>query len=431
MGVTRRQLLQGMGVAAVGAALSPLAPAGAQTPGEVHYISCGTSESEHAWNAKWVAEFNKTRTKTQIKMEEISWTDLLTKVAAYNAAGIPPDLAWYTTAQMNEWTRLGILEPLDAWLGPTEKQFLPSILDPKVSDVIVGGKMMGAPFTYVGCNLVVRADVLHAAGVDPLSCRTWDGYAKAAHAVTHAPTRYATYFPMADTSRTAATAEMYFRGFGLDGIHDIRPARKAAYIRTLAYIKDLFPTMPPSMVSWKYVDVLQAYSAGLVSLMRGGSYTFGELEPTSPQVMTPQVTKNLPWPSVDHPKGILPMYTVGYVMFKASTKKPAAAEVLKYFTTTRALLEWPMNMVPKTGTTVADRTAVNMFGEKMRWFLEDWNGMMRTSTVWRRVAYIPTDEINAVFRDELLKMYQGKVTPAQAYDDIVSGIKPILKSPLG
>jgi len=430
MEVTRRQLLQGMGAAAVGAALSPLTPAGAQTPTQVHYISCGTTESEHAWNAKWVAEFNKTHAQIQIKMEEVPWPDLLTKVAAYTAAGISPDIAWYNTPQLNEWVRLGILEPLDAWLGPTKKDFLPSILDPKVSDVIFGGKMMGAPFTYQGYNLIVRADNMRAAGVDPLACRTWDGFAKAAHAVTHAPTRYAASFPMEDTLRTAIAATMYFRGFGLDGIHDIRPSKQAAYIQTLTYIKNLFPTMPPSMVSWKYVDVLQAYSAGLVSLKNAGSWAFGELEPTSPQVMTPQATKNLPWPSVQHPNGILPMSTVGYVMFKASMKKPAAAEVLKYFTNTKPLLEWPMNMVPKRGTTVADRVAVNMFGEKMRWYLQDWNDMMRTSTLSQWIAYSPTDEINAMFRDELLKMYQGKVTPAQAYADLVGGIKPILKTPL-
>jgi ABC-type glycerol-3-phosphate transport system substrate-binding protein len=402
----------------------------AQGPVEVLYLSTGTTTSEHAWNAKWIAEFNKARSDIRIKMEEIPWTDLLTKVAAYHAAGIPPDIAWYASSQILEWQVLGLLEPLDEWLGDTKKEFLPSILDPKVSDVIFDGKMMGVPFTYVGRNLAVRADVLRAAGVNPVTLNTWEGVAKALKASTKPPSRYGTYFPFADALRTAGAAEMYFRGFGLDGIFDVRPEKKANYIKTLQYIKnDVFPSIPPAAVSWRYVDVLQAYVSGLITVHPTGSYLFGELQPSNPEVMNIEKTKNLPFPMVGNPKGILPMYTVGYVMFKASKKKKEAAEVLKFFTRKQSLLEWPMNMVPKSGTTVADRIQVNMFGESMRWYLRDWDQMMRTATLIKRVPYTPSGEINNIFRDALLKMYQGRLTPEQAYDEISSGVRPLLKYP--
>ena len=32
-------------------------------------------------------------------------------------------------------------------------------------------------------------------------------------------------------------------------------------------------------------------------------------------------------------------------------------------------------------------------------------------------------------RDALLKLYQGKLTPEQTYDEIANGVRPILKSP--
>jgi ABC-type glycerol-3-phosphate transport system substrate-binding protein len=415
----------------LGLAFGTISSTSAQAPVDVHYLSTGTTTSEHAWNVKWINEFNKSRTDIRIRMEEIPWTELLTKTAAYHAAGIAPDLAWYSTSQLLEWQNLGLLEPLESWLGETRKEFHPALLNPKTSDIIFDGKMMAVPFTYVGRNLAVRADLLRAAGVNPVTLNTWEGYAAALKAVNKPPQRYGTYIPFADALRTAAlTGEMYWRGFGLDGVFDIRPEKKGDYIKVLRYLKDnVFPYMPPSVASWRYVDVLQAYTSGLIAVHPTGSYLFGELQPSNPELMNIEKTKNLPWPMVGNKNGILVMYTVGYVMFKGSKKKKEAAEVIKYFTRKQSLLEWPMNMVPKTGTTVADRIQVNMFGESMRWYLRDWDNMMNTATLVKRIPYVPSNDINDIYRDALLKMYQGRLTPEQTYDEIANGVRPILKSP--
>jgi putative chitobiose transport system substrate-binding protein len=393
----------------------------ARRPVEIVYLSAGTTATEADWNKKWVGVWNAQNPDIQVRLETASWPELFAKIAAYTAAGTPPDMGWYGPSQMFEFQKMGILEPLDQWLGAAKGEYLPPILDPKVSDVIFDGRMYGAPFTYVGNNLAARADALIEAGISPGSLITWDGFRKAAEAVNSPPKRYATYFTFGDPLRAAFQGTFYITGFGPNSIVDFRPEQRANYIRALTYINSLFPYMPESMVSWKYADALQAYQNGLVALHITGSFLLGELGRTAPELMTPSGTYNLPWPATSG-RGRIPLYTVGYVMFKGSKYKAETAKVIQFLTQQKALYEWPMNMNPKRGMTILERSKVNEFGPKLNWYLGAWDDMLRNARTFRRIQYTPADEINTIFRDALLAMYQKKATPTQTYDQLRSKI---------
>ena len=221
---------------------------------------------------------------------------------------------------------------------------------------------------------------------------------------------------------------MYLVGQGLEHVADFRPEKKADYIAGLTTMAEMFPYMPPAQLSWQHADQLTAYANGVTAIHNTGSYFFGELISMAPGVMTPEKTVNLPWPTKPGMDPQTSTYSVGYVMFKDSRNKQAAAEVLKYFTTKVAVNEWPMNMAPKKGLSLDDRIKANKAGEQLRWYLGQWEDLLKqtkATTIW---PYVPTDEVNKIWTDEVIRLYKKEITPEQAYDNLKAGIEPKLIS---
>lgn len=402
-----------------------IAAGAAQKPVEIVYLSAGTAEVEQAHDRKWVEEWNRTHPNIQVRYEVVAWADLFTKVMAYRAAGTPPDIAWYAPAQINEWYQMGLLEPLEEWLGEEKATFLDALTKPG-SDIVYDGKMYGAPFCVVGRALVARKDKLEAAGINPNSIKTWDDYLRAVKATTAAPKQYGTMLSLAEPRLTAHHMEFYFPSNGLENIAQFDPKYRDKYIRTLRFIADLFPYMPPAQINWVHSDTVTAYANGTVALFPTGSYFQGDLMPVAPELMTPEKTIVLPMPyGPGRTKPVTSVYTVGYVMFKDSQHKKEAAEFLRFMVSDRVVNEWPMNLAPKKTLTVDDRVAV--LGERVRWWQEQWLHLLNTTEVIGLPQYIPAEETNRVFCAELVKLFRKQVTPEQAYESLQKQIVPLLQ----
>jgi ABC-type glycerol-3-phosphate transport system substrate-binding protein len=394
----------------------------------VVYLSAGTADVEQDWNEKWVKEFNDTHDDIQIQYELVSWADLLPKTAAMIAAGTPPDIAWYAPSQIKEWYLGGLLEPLDDWIKEDLDEQLEPIKNPASSDIYYDGHYYGLPFCLAGRGLVVRKDILTEAGYNPddLFNWDWDKYKEIAAAVTKPPEQFAMDIPFGEPRITAgyATPALMLTN-GLKDLTDF--SNRDAYIESLQMIKDMFPYTPPAQVTWKHADGLTAYMNGVVAMHSTGSFFYGDIKRQAPDIMSEAKTATLPFPRgprLDAP--VVPWYTVGWVMFKASENKEAAAEVLHFLGAKEAVNEWPMNMAPRVGITMDDRIRVSEFGEDLRWWLDDWQTMMETAIPVQRPGYAPSTEIDQIFNEELLRLYNDEISVEECYDNLKARIEPIV-----
>ncbi|WP_324669514.1 ABC transporter substrate-binding protein [Geochorda subterranea] len=389
---------------------------------EIIYLSAGTAEVEQKHDRKWVEEFNRTHPDIRVRYELVSWADLFPRVMAYIAAGTPPDVAWYAPRQLNDWYRMGILEPLDAWLGATKDEYLPALTEPG-SDVVYGGKMYGAPFTLVGLGLVARRDLLAPLGVDVDGIRTWEDFASAAAKVTNKPRVYGTLFSLGEPRLTAHHAESFWPSNGLVNLTDFD--KKEAYVEVLRFLDGLFDYMPPAQVSWVHRDNIAAFVSGTIALFETGSYFHGDLMPIAPDLLTAKNAAVLPVPFGPRLQApVTPVYTVGYVMFKDSRNKEAAAEFIRFMTQRRVVNEWPMNMAPKTGLGVEDR--VRALGPQVRWWQERWLDLMNTTRLVGVQPYSPAEEIDRIFTRQMLALFRRQLTPERAYESLRNEIGAVI-----
>jgi multiple sugar transport system substrate-binding protein len=407
--------------------LSLLGTAAAQDRTRIVYLSAGSAEVEQRHDQKWVEEFNRSQDRIHVEYELVAWADLFTKLYAYIAAGDAPDVVWYAPTQINEWYQMGILEPLDEWLGDTKDTYLPHLLGPG-SDVIFDGQMYGAPFTQAARAWVVRRDWLEDAGIDPEGIRTWDDFRDAAAAITDpAEGRYALSFAFAEDRIPTGAIHWYFGpGFGLNAVDDFREETRDDYIAMLDFIQSLAPYMPPAQSAWTHRDTIISYVNGTVGMAMQGSFFQGDLAPLAPELAHPDVSMILANPAPadgSRTEPAIAAYTVGYVMMNASQNKEAAAEFIQYMTQSSTLREWPMNVAPRVDVTIEDR--VEVLGEEVRWWEEAWQDLLsgRDAELVAQVPYTPAGEINAITTAVLADLLAGSLTPEQAYEELRTRIE--------
>ena len=401
----------------------------AAEPVTVVYLSAGTAEVEQDWNEKWVKAFNDTHPNIQIQYELVAWADLLTKVSAMIAGGNPPDIAWYAPSMIKEWYYGGLLEPLDEWLPQDIEELLPAIQDPAASDIIYDGKYYGMPFCLAGLGVMARKDLFAEAGynTDELMNWDWETYKEVMAAVTKPEdNQYGMQFAFGEPRISGGK---YW--FLTNGLHDLTDfSDKDAYIEALQFSKDLFPSSPEAQLQWVHADTLTCYINGVCSVAFQGSYFYGDIKRQAPDIMSDEGTAVLPYPFGPRmDKCMVPWYTVGWVMFEASRHKAEAAEVLHFLASREAVNEWPMNMAPKTEITLEDRIRVSEFGEDLQWWLEDWYAMMEDCEPRARPGYAPSNEINQIYTEVLLELYDDSITVEEAYDKLKAGIEPIVIAP--
>lgn len=402
------------------AVLALLGSVFAQNPTRIVYLSAGSAEVEQRHDQKWVEIFNESQDEIAVQYELVSWADLFTRLYADLAAGTPPDVVWYGSTQIHEWYEMGILEPLDDWLGDATDAYLPHLVEPG-SDVVFDGHMHGAPFTQAARSFIVRRDWLEEAGFPPEELTTWADFLEAAEAITDpAEGRYFTSISLAEDRMVGNALHHYFApGFGLENAVDFREESREAYIDMLDTIQRLGEFMPSAQTGWTHRDSIVSYVNETVAVALQGSFFQGDLEPLAPELAQPSVSAVIPVPGgglQETPS--ISAYTVGYVMMNASDNKEAAAEFIRFMVQPEVSVEWAMNVSPKRDVTIDDRVAA--LGEHVRWWEEEWNALFTSDVVELKAVppYSPAGEINSIKARVIGDLLANRLTPEEAYEEM-------------
>lgn len=392
----------------------------------IRYVTAGTAEMEMAHNKKWVDYFNKMQDEIYVEYEPIRPEDYLTKVYAYVGAGDPPDVAWAHAAQVNEWYHLGLLEPLDGWLGERIKDYYDFLKTP-VNPHVREGKHYALPFTLVARAHILRGDWMKEAGIDDKDMQTWDGFIKVLDTISEPKKgKYGFAIPMAEPYRVAHSLFYYLApGHGLINHVDFRPEKRADYIEMLKTLKALKPYMPPAQSGWSWMDKMRAWTTESLVAFQGGTFSRGEFYPMAPQLTTPEKMRVVPIPcGGSQKKPVIAIYTVGYTMFKNSKKKEHAAKFIEFMTQPEVIGEWPFNLSPMPKVTIDDR--VKVLGEDVRWWEEQWHELMNTADVVAIPPYSPATEIDYVTGQVVADLLEDKITPEAAYERLKKEIEALM-----
>lgn len=389
-------------------------------PTRVVYLSAGTAEVEQEHDRKWVEAFNESQDEIYVDYELVSWADIFTRLYADIAAGNPPDVVWYGALQLNEWYKMGLLEPLDDWLGDAVGAYLPHLTAPG-SDVVFDGKMYGAPFTQAARGVVVRRDWFEEAGVPPEEILTWDDLIEAAERVSDpARGRYATTIVLGEERMTAdALHHTYGPSHGLRNAVDFRDEMRGNYIAMLRTIQRLGTYMPSAQIGWAHRDNTVAYTNETVAITLQSSGFQGSIRDLAPEMADPSVTAVIAPPaggSQKHPA--ISAYTVGYAMMEGSENKEAAAEFIRFMTQPTVAKEWPMNLSPHRDVTIEDR--VDALGEHVRWWEEQWSALLTSDQVDVKAVrpYSPAGEINRIINRGITDLLVDDIAPEAVYEEM-------------
>jgi len=454
--LSRRRFLQLSAMSAGVAALAACGPAATPAPAkevapaekeaapapaartEIVFLCAGTSEVESKHQRHWTDEFNSTNPDNIfVKIELIGWSDIFTKERAYIAAGDAYELAWYCGATAKEKWLMGWVEPLDEYLGDVKGTFKDSLFDPKSPNVVEKDGQehwIGMPFCHYGIGVIGRRDVIaektgmddNAAILDKLS--TYAGFLEVAEAIHDPEDFYAISGP---------SNHWPFDTLLNNGLHstaDFSDDWRDAYIEGLEFVQELFRMSPPDAVTWTHRDDVAAYSNGTVGLNRQGTYFYGDVIPRSPHLMTAETCIVLPVPHGPAIDGnVISIGYCGYYMCSKSNKKEAAAKFMRFLAQPDAQNTFPMNLSPLKGVDSRQQVAEleklfpDMYGERAIFWFDQWNAAMDKHTNWWSEATVPSEEINKIFNDEMVRLFNGETTPTEVYDTIKPQIEAICK----
>lgn len=405
---------------------------------DITFLCAGTSEVESKHQKHWTEEFNKTNTDNiNVKIELIGWSDLMTKQRSYIAAGDAFELAWYCGAAASERYLMGWVEPLDEYLGDIKDTFKDSLFDPKSPNIIEkDGKThwIGMPFCNYCSGILARRDmIIEKTGMDNnedilKKLSTYDGFIEVAEKMHNPEDFYAISGPSNNWP-----SEM-LKNNGLLSTADFSADWKDAYITALKYSKKLFEMMPPDSPTWVHRDDVTAYSNGTVGFDRAGTWFYGDIIPRNPDLLTEETGIVVPvphGPAIDN--NVIPVGFCGYFMCSKSKKKEATAKFMHFLATPEVENTFPMNLSPLKGVDAAqqiqelEKLFPGMYGDRAKWWFDQWNAATDRHVSWWNEPVVPSEEVNKIFQDEMVRLFNDETTPEEIYDTIMPQIEEVCK----
>ena len=387
----------------------------------------GTSETEKQGSLRLKALAESKFPDIKIEFMYLGWPDLEKKLSVMLPGGDIPDLV-----QQQEATTLvamGALEPLDGYLSrpgsPKKEQFVEGAWDFSV----YGEKLYTVPIRSVSFGLLVREDLLNAAGMKLTDLKTWDDLKKAAKAMAKGNVYGYTY--ALGQPRFAWREGPYIAGYSNDlDLSDTSDAAKAKYLEVLRLFKDLYPSMSPSTKVMGLRDAMQAWALGNAAMFATGDYVVANVYPINPKFLASTRAVAFPkGPSGKRSGGIIS--NVGWAMFKGSKHKEEAWKVLSLFTSLEnlteesAMLNTParrdIDMAKVSGFAAkfypdaveSNRRIISDFVENVHPVAKSMNKIVRR------------EEMEVMFQKFMIEMLDGKLTPEQAYEKIKVEIEKI------
>jgi ABC-type glycerol-3-phosphate transport system substrate-binding protein len=324
---------------------------------------------------------------------------------------------------------MGIIDAPEDHLGKKWKERFADYLTTSGGDVI-DGKLWCVPIQTGAHGLVCRRDWLREVAVDPYSIRTWDQLVEAMGKVAKAKRNKPFGLPLGNARNAGEKTEWMFLGNGLKHQADFDPAKRAAYIEVLETLKRLRPFIPDDALAQDYTGHRQAFATGVAGFISIGDYYFGEIYPTAKKLMTRDQVVFLPYPSGRRgPGGPFSNFNLNcYYMMAHAKDKEKTAQLIDFLTSRESLLRWSLGHPPLKQWTVDEAVKHRLYGEAERWWLEDVYQITSKVRMTASVGIVAKNEVQQIYYEHLLRVFDGKMAPAEAYDSMNAKIPALIKA---
>lgn len=399
--------------------LSLLTWSAAAAPITLRFIFSGTSETEKAWSVRAKDRVEAAIPNVRMEYLYIPWSDLEKKLVVMLRAGDVPDLL--LTLDVTNLVAMGALEPLDAYIKQANSRVNPSLwYEGAWNYSTVDGSVYSLPLAAIAYGLVVREDILAAAGYKPEDIKTWDDLVAVARVVTKGDVYGFGYaagaprFAWRDPSMAAWSN-------GLLTLDNTTPEARAAYLEVLHLYAKLRPYMPPAVVAWSYPDMFRAYAMGQLAMIPNGSFFAANVYPINPDVI--QHSRVIPFPK--GPSGKQPAVMVGNVgvgMFRDGKSKELAWRVLEELTTRESITSWSalINMParkdidPKELAREAQRYYPKAFEASSRIIADFGRAVEKYGVAAPKI--LNQAQMEVLFQAQVVPLLEGKLTPERVYE---------------
>ena len=364
----------------------------------------------------------------------LSWADLESKLAAMIASGDYPDVM--QIQDVVNPVAMGALEPIQPWIEKSQALKMDDFSQVALDNNSVDGALYAVPMCMIPYSHIVNTDLFTKAGIDYTTMKSWDDVLAAAKAMTTSDT-YG--FAMANGGEGRFT----FRDFMMialsDGFvpNDTSDETKPQYLETLQFIQNLSAYMPKSQSTWLYPELFKAWESGTIGMMHTGAYFTGNVVSHGITAMDRTAVCLMPaGPSAQHPT--MMVGTNGYAMIAGSSQKEAAWAFIETAMSEPVLGKLAGSMNVAAVNYLSEETLVKyaniayaQYGENVG---QKHIELMKQFQAAADQYGTPMPKIlgqaamEKVVQGTLVKLTNGEIDAATAYDEIKKGIDEVKAS---
>lgn len=430
----RRYFLKSMALLGGAAALSgskTVRIAAAATSIELTSVAAMVAEAEVAWEKEMAEKWNQLHPEAKWVPERVGWETVFEKIVAYESAGSPPNLGYGWTGFTADWQQIGIIVPPEDYLGKEWKDRFAKPLTTSGGDVI-DGKLWVVPIQAAAYGFVCRRDWMKEAGVDPYGIHTLDQFVEIVAKVAHLKNNKPFGIPLGNARNAGEKTDWLFTANGLLHLADFDPAKRDAYIEVLETLRRLRPYISDNALGQDYTGHRRAFATGVAGFISIGDYYFGEIYPTAKDLMTPEHVVLIPYPSGSKGPGPFSKFDMNcYYMMANAPNKEITAQLIEFLTRRENLLRWSLGHPPLKEWTVDEAIGNRLYGEAERWWLEDVLTIIANVPMLPTHGYVAKNEVQQVYYVHLLKVLDGSMKPAAAYDAMQQRIPKLISEASG
>jgi len=383
-------------------------------------------------------EWKKRYPNGKINWELIGWGEIDQKTAGFVMANEAVDITYNWGGATENWCSGDFVLPLDGqmpqwWIDSR----IPATLQPPSNGLCSDGRLVMAAMGMENQAMIVRADLLEAAGIDPASLASQEGFVAAMQALSKQPGFEKPYaFKMGADWSMMDSILFAWRGNGLTP-GDFRPdgSEKDAWVQSAEFVKKLMELTPEAALNWTWAEVEQAYSTGQIAAMDHGNwfYSVGKTLDTEGKIVNEKVTGLVPYPygpSSPEKKPYITFSLTGFYLLKTSPEKNrrAALDLMAILSQTKAAWKHQDGTVPPTtGWTIEDRLK-EAYDPSIAWWWKRWEEMNQTSRILPLTGFLARDEITGAAYPLLVSMYRNEITPEQLYTQLREIALPLIEA---
>ena len=396
----------------------------------------GTTDLEKEIATEMQTELKKKYPNINVEYLFLSWSDIEKKLAVMTQSNDYPDVM--QVQDVTNAVAMGALEPIQPYIEKSKDYKMSMFSQVGLKADTVKGTLYAAPFSLIPYSHIVNKDLFKSVGIDPTSMKSWDDVEAA---VAKIGGTGASGFAMAN----GGEGRFCFRDFMMMALsngftpNDTSAQTKQKYIETLEFVKKMASYMPKSESTWQYPELYKAWGTGKVGMMHTGTYfTANAVAHGTQSLDFTQVVPMPAGPSSVTKKPVLMVGSNAYAIVAGSKQKEAAWKFIEValsepvlgklcgslnipavnYISDATLKKYAEQEFSKYGSEVGDKhiTLMKEFQKAANEY-----GVPMPSIVGQPA-------MEKVVQGALVKVIDGSLSPAQAYDQIKKGIDQVKAS---